>query len=143
MGSVIETARSAGRFKLLLAMVEKAKLLAELSSGGPFTLFAPDDKAMGELPKDVFGDILEDNETLTTILKYHIASGSLKSRDMGKLRSIKTIDGQTHEIEVVEDRLLIDHVLVVRPDIECSNGLIHEIESVLIPGLIRMHREAV
>jgi transforming growth factor-beta-induced protein len=133
---IVDTAVSAGSFKTLVAAVKAAGLVETLQGPGPFTVFAPTDEAFAALPKGTVESLLkpENKEKLVAILTYHVVSGRVLAADVVKLPSAETVQGQRVSIKVGDSGVFVDGAKVVKTDIEASNGIIHVIDSVLIPG---------
>ncbi|MBU6412117.1 MAG: fasciclin domain-containing protein [Planctomycetes bacterium] len=133
--SILETATSAGKFNTLAAAIEKAGLLNTLSGSGPFTVLAPSDDAFAKLGNSV-NDLLkpENLPRLRQILTYHVIPGRISSADLIKTRSADTVNGQRLNLTLNEGRLTIGDTKFSATDIQCSNGVIHIIDSVLIPA---------
>jgi uncharacterized surface protein with fasciclin (FAS1) repeats len=131
--NIIETARDAGQFNTLLAAIEAAGLTDALSGEGPFTVFAPTDEAFSAIPADQLAALLEDTETLTAILTYHVVSGAVQSADVVNLTSATTLQGSDVTIEANSYGVKIDGANVVAVDVEASNGVIHVIDAVITP----------
>ncbi|MBN2014144.1 MAG: fasciclin domain-containing protein [Candidatus Altiarchaeota archaeon] len=132
--NIVETARSAGSFKKLVEALQRADLtdLLSISKGVSFTVFAPNDKAFAKLPKETLEELLNDKEKLREVLSYHMMVGNLKSFDVAKFKSARTFHGQRVLIDASEG-IKVDDATIVEPDIKCSNGIIHVIDSVLMP----------
>ncbi|GIV05901.1 MAG: beta-Ig-H3/fasciclin [Fimbriimonadales bacterium] len=130
---IVDTAVSAGQFKTLVKLVQEAGLVDALRGKGPFTVFAPTDEAFAKLPKAQVEALLKDKEALRQVLLYHVVSGKVMSQDVVKLRSAKTLQGQTITIRVQGKTVRINDAKVVKADIECSNGVIHVIDKVILP----------
>jgi uncharacterized surface protein with fasciclin (FAS1) repeats len=130
---IVETAASAEQFKTLVTAIKAAELVDVLQGEGPFTVFAPTDKAFAKVPKDQLQALLKDKEKLQGVLTYHVVAGNVKAADVVKLKSAKTVQGKPVKIAVKEGKVTINDANVVKPDIECSNGVIHVIDSVLLP----------
>jgi len=132
---IVDTAVAAGSFKTLAAALEAAGLVGALKGAGPFTVFAPTDQAFSKLPPGTVEDLLkpENKEKLQSILKYHVVSGEVMSSEVVKLSSAKTLDGQSICIRVTDGRVMVNNATVTQTDIACSNGVIHVIDSVLLP----------
>lgn len=134
---IVDTAVKAGNFKTLVAAVKAAGLVDTLKGEGPFTIFAPTDKAFAKLPKGTVESLLkpENKDKLVAILTYHAVSGKVMAADAAKLANgarVKTINGQ--EITVRNKKgVRINNATVIKPDIECTNGVIHVIDTVLLP----------
>jgi len=134
MPDIVDTAVAAGAFKTLVAAVEAAGLAGTLKGNGPFTVFAPTDDAFVKLPQGVVADLLkpENQAKLQGVLTYHVISGRVLASDVVKLKSAATLQGQELTIDT-NDGVKIDGANVVQTDIACSNGVIHIIDSVVLP----------
>jgi len=132
---IVDTAMAAGSFKTLLAAVTSAELVETLKGDGPFTVFAPSDDAFGKIPAEKIAELLkpENKETLQRILTYHVVSGNVMAADVVKLTSAKTVNGKEVAIAVADGKVTVDGANVVATDIKCANGVIHVIDSVLMP----------
>jgi transforming growth factor-beta-induced protein len=132
---IVDTAVGAETFSTLVAAAKAADLVETLKGDGPFTVFAPTDKAFAKLPKGTIESLLkpENKAKLQNILKYHVVSGRVMASDVVKLDSAKTVLGQNVKIEVNSGAVKVNNANVVKTDIECSNGVIHVIDSVLLP----------
>ncbi len=130
---IVDTAVAAGQFKTLVTLVQEAGLVDALRGEGPFTVFAPTDEAFAKLPKAQVDALMKDKEALRQVLLYHVVSGKVMSKDVVKMRSAKTLQGQNINIRVQNNRVRINDARVVRADIECSNGVIHVIDKVILP----------
>jgi len=131
--NIVETAVNAGQFTTLVAAVKAAGLVETLSGEGPFTVFAPTDAAFSKLPEGTLEAVLADKEKLTAILTYHVVPGKVMAADVVGLTSAPTVLGQNLKVEVTEDGVMINNAKVVTTDIETSNGVIHVIDTVLLP----------
>jgi len=131
--NIVQTAIGAGQFKTLVAAVKAAGLVETLSGPGPFTVFAPTDEAFAKLPEGTVEALLKDKEKLTAILTYHVVSGKVMASDVVKLSSAKTVNGQEVTIMVKDGKVMVDNATVIKTDIKCSNGVIHVIDTVIIP----------
>jgi len=133
---IVDTAVAAGNFKTLAAALGAADLINALKGPGPFTVFAPTDAAFAKLPKGTIESLLkpESKEALKSILTYHVVSGSVKSGQVANLSNATTLNGQRVDIKVTDDGVGVDGAKVVAVDIECSNGVIHVIDSVILPA---------
>jgi len=133
MKNIVETAMEAGSFKTLLAAAEAADLVHTLTSTGPYTIFAPTDDAFAKLPEGTVESLLKDKVQLVKILSYHLVPGKVMAKDVVNLRSAKTVEG--HDITIdASDGVKVDAANVVQTDIETSNGVIHVIDSVIMPN---------
>jgi len=132
MKNLVETAVEAGNFKTLVRAVQEAGLVDTLSSEGPFTVFAPTDEAFSKLPDGTIENLLNDKEKLTEILTYHVVPNKVMSNQVINIKNAKTVNGKDININT-ENGVKIDNATVIKPDIECSNGVIHIIDEVLLP----------
>ena len=132
--TIVDIAVGAGNFNTLVAAVQAAGLVETLSGEGPFTVFAPTDEAFAKLPEGTIEALLNDKEKLTSILTYHVVAGKVMAADVVNLTSAKTVNGQEVEIKVWDGKVMIDGATVVTTDIEASNGVIHVIDSVILPN---------
>jgi len=132
---IVETAVEAGSFKTLAAALGKADLVKTLKGKGPFTVFAPTDEAFEKLPEGTVEDLLkpENKEKLVKILTYHVVSGKVLAADVVKLKKAKTVQGSPVRIWVKDGKVKVNAANVVKTDIECTNGVIHVIDAVLLP----------
>jgi uncharacterized surface protein with fasciclin (FAS1) repeats len=130
---IVDTAVAAGSFKTLAAALEAAGLIETLKGKGPFTVFAPTDEAFAKLPAGTVEALLKDKEKLTSILLYHVVAGNVMARDVVKLKSAKTVQGSSVKINVKGGKVMVDNANVIKTDIATSNGVIHVIDSVIIP----------
>lgn len=130
---IVSTAVSAGKFKTLAAALEAAGLVDVLKGEGPFTVFAPTDEAFAKLPAGTVEALLKDKKALTAILTYHVVPGRVMAADVVKLDSAKTVQGKNVSIAVKGKNVMINDSTVVTADIATSNGVIHVIDTVLLP----------
>jgi len=130
--NIVETAVEAGSFTTLVAAVQAAGLVDVLSGPGPFTVFAPTDEAFAKLPAGTIEALLADKEKLTAILTYHVVPGAVKAADVLGLTTAQTVQGKSLSIDT-SDGVKVDNANVVATDIMASNGVIHVIDTVLIP----------
>ncbi len=132
---IVDTAVGAGSFKTLVAAVKAAGLVDTLKGDGPFTVFAPTDAAFGKLSKCTLDSLLkpENKHKLAAILTYHVVPGKVKAKKAAKLDSAKTVNGAEITIKPSGKSLMINNAKVVKADIKTSNGIIHVIDTVLIP----------
>jgi len=132
---IVDTAVSAGTFKTLAAALEAAGLVETLKGSGPFTVFAPTDDAFAKLPAGTVDELLkpENKDKLVAILTYHVVPGSVDSGEVAKMTSAKTVQGQAVKIAAKEGTVMVDNATVVKADIMASNGVIHVIDSVILP----------
>ena len=133
---IVDTAVNAGSFETLVAAVQAAGLVETLKGEGPFTVFAPTDEAFAALPEGTVENLLlpENKDQLVSILTYHVVSGKVMSSDIaGKSMNVATVEGTEAMVDAT-DGVKIDGANVVTADIEASNGVIHVIDAVIIPG---------
>jgi uncharacterized surface protein with fasciclin (FAS1) repeats len=130
---IVETAVAAGQFKTLVKAVQAAGLVETLQGEGPFTVFAPTDEAFAAIPEAKLKALLADKKALTAVLTYHVTPGKVMARDVVKLDSAKTVQGQAVKIKAQGGKVRVNNANVVKADIECSNGVIHVIDAVLLP----------
>ncbi|MDB4793039.1 fasciclin domain-containing protein [bacterium] len=132
---IVDTAVSAGSFKTLVAAVKAAGLVETLKGDGPFTVFAPTDDAFAKLPEDVLADLLkpENKDKLISILTYHVVPGAVYAKDALKAKSASTVQGGKLKIKKTENGAMVNKAKIVKTDIKASNGVIHVIDTVLIP----------
>jgi transforming growth factor-beta-induced protein len=131
---IVETA-AAGNFNTLVAAVKAAGLVDTLKGPGPFTVFAPTDEAFAKLPPGTLESLLkpENKAKLQSILTYHVVAGNVLAKDVVKLHSAKTMEGQNIAIKTMNGRVMVDNASVTKTDVVTSNGVIHVIDSVLLP----------
>lgn len=134
-GDIVDIVVGAGSFKTLVAAVKAAGLVDTLKSEGPFTVFAPTDEAFAKLPKGTVETLLkpENKKKLVAILTYHVVPGKVKAADVVKISSAKTAQGSEIDVKVVDGTVMIDNAKVLKTDIGASNGVIHVIDSVIMP----------
>lgn len=132
---IVDTAVAAGSFKTLAKALQAADLVDTLKGAGPFTVFAPTDEAFAKLPAETLNDLLKpENKTkLRRILTYHVVPGRVSSSEVVKLRSTKAVSGDTIGIKAGGATVTVDGARVVSTDIQASNGLIHVIDTVMLP----------
>jgi uncharacterized surface protein with fasciclin (FAS1) repeats len=129
---IVDTAVGAGSFKTLAAALKAAGLVETLKGKGPFTVFAPTDEAFAKLPDGTVEALLKDKDKLTAILTYHVVPGKVMAADVAKIKSAKTVQGQAVAIDAGKG-VKVNDANVVKADIDCTNGVIHVIDTVLIP----------
>lgn len=129
---IVETAAAAGSFNTLVTAIKAAGLVDALKGEGPFTVFAPTDEAFAKLPDGTIDALLKDKEKLTAILTYHVVSGKVLAKDVVKLSEAKTLQGSKVWIDA-SNGVKVNDASVVKTDIMTSNGVIHVIDTVLLP----------
>lgn len=130
---IVASAIQAGQFDTLLTALKEAGLLETLQGTGPFTLFAPTDEAFAKLPPGTLTAILQDRKKLQAILTYHVVAGNLQATDVLGGASLKTLQGQGLRASKDQGKVSINNALVLKTDLECSNGVIHVVDTVLLP----------
>jgi uncharacterized surface protein with fasciclin (FAS1) repeats len=132
---IVDTAVAAGSFKTLAAALQAAGLVETLKGKGPFTVFAPTDAAFAKLPKGTLDDLLkpENKAKLTAILTYHVVPGQVTGAEAAKLPSAKTVNGASLTINAMGGKVMVDDATVTSADIACTNGVIHVIDTVVLP----------
>ena len=130
---IVDTAVAAGSFNTLVAAVKAAGLVDTLKSTGPFTVFAPTDEAFAKLPAGTVESLLQDKEKLSGILTYHVVAGKLMAADVVSQTSLKTVQGQSLKISTMGGAK-VNNANIVKTDIQTSNGVIHVIDTVLLPN---------
>ena len=130
---IVDTAIAAGDFSTLVAAVKAAGLVDVLKGEGPFTVFAPTDAAFAKLPAGTLDALLKDKAALASILTYHVVPGRVLAADVVKIDSAKTVQGQSIAVESSKRGVKVDGANVVATDVIASNGVIHVIDSVILP----------
>jgi uncharacterized surface protein with fasciclin (FAS1) repeats len=132
---IVDTAVSAGKFKTLAAALKAAGLVETLKGEGPFTVFAPTDDAFAKLPPGTVEELLkpENKEKLTAVLTYHVVPAKATSSDVAGMTSAKAVNGKELKLKARDGKVMVDNATVTTADIEASNGVIHVIDTVLIP----------
>ncbi|MBI4784867.1 MAG: fasciclin domain-containing protein [Oscillatoriophycideae cyanobacterium NC_groundwater_1537_Pr4_S-0.65um_50_18] len=133
MTDIVDTAVNAGSFNTLVAAVKAAGLVETLKGKGPFTVFAPTDDAFAKLPAGTVDALLKDIPKLKKILTYHVVSGKVLAADVTKLKSATTVEGSNVKIDA-SNGVKINDSTVTTPDVAADNGVIHIIDTVLMPA---------
>ncbi|KQO26510.1 hypothetical protein ASF11_02100 [Acidovorax sp. Leaf76] len=128
---IVDTAVKAGNFKTLVAAVQAAGLVDTLKGPGPFTVFAPTDEAFAKIPKATLDSLLADKAALTKVLTYHVVPGKVMAKDV-KAGKVKTVQGQELTVSTSMG-VMVDQSKVIATDVPASNGVIHAIDTVLMP----------
>jgi uncharacterized surface protein with fasciclin (FAS1) repeats len=132
--NLVDTAASAGQFTTLVAAIEAAGLTDELSTGGPYTLFAPTDEAFAAIPTETMDALLAaPEEELTQILTYHVVDGEYFAADLATIGSLDTLEGSALTISIEGDTVMVDGAQIIETDIPATNGIIQVVDAVLIP----------
>jgi uncharacterized surface protein with fasciclin (FAS1) repeats len=129
---IVDTAVSAGQFKTLVKAVQEAGLVDTLKGEGPFTVFAPTDEAFAKLPAGTLDALLQDKEKLATVLTYHVVPGKVTAAQV-RPGMVKTVQGQSLTVKANRGGVMVDNAKVVKTDIIASNGVIHVIDTVVLP----------
>jgi uncharacterized surface protein with fasciclin (FAS1) repeats len=132
---IVATAVTNGNFKTLTAALKAAGLVETLRGDGPFTVFAPTDAAFAKLPEGTVATLLkpENKEKLIAVLTYHVVPGKVMAKTAVTLDAAETVQGSSLTLAVKGDKLMVDNATVVMADVEASNGVIHVIDSVVLP----------
>lgn len=134
--NLVEVAAAAGGFETLLTAVRAAGLESVLTGEGPYTVFAPTDAAFAALPAGTLEGLLANPEKLAEVLKYHVVPGRIEAADViaAGVAQPETAQGQKLEVRVVDGKVRVDGATVVKADVQASNGVIHVIDAVVLPG---------
>ncbi len=132
---IVAVAAGNGSFNTLVAAVKAAGLVETLQGPGPFTVFAPTDEAFAKLPKGTVEDLLkpENKAKLVSILTYHVLAGKVMAADVKTMKA-KTVNGQSLDVKVTDGAVTVDNAKVVKTDVAASNGVIHVIDTVVLPN---------
>lgn len=132
---IVDTALSSGKFSTLAAALGAAGLIETLKGKGPFTVFAPTDEAFAKIPPETLSELLrpENRKKLTAILTYHVIAGKVLAKDVVNLKTARTVQGQELTIDA-SDGVRINDATLITADVEATNGVIHVIDSVLLPS---------
>ena len=130
---IVDTAVAAGQFNTLTAALQAAGLVDTLKGPGPFTVFAPTDEAFAKIPKADLDALLKDKAKLTSVLTYHVVPGKVMARDV-KPGSLKSVEGSPIRVDASGSKVTVDNAAVTKTDIVADNGVIHVIDSVILPG---------
>lgn len=131
---IVDTAKSAGTFNTLVTAVEAAGLVDTLKGAGPFTVFAPTDAAFAKIPKAKLDALLKDKAALAKVLTYHVVAGKVMAADV-KPGMVKTVEGASLTVKAKGGKVMVDKAHVTKTDIEADNGVIHVIDTVLMPKM--------
>ena len=132
-GDIVATAQSAGNFNTLLAAAQAAGLVETLQAAGPYTVFAPTDEAFAKLPDGTIENLLANPDQLRQVLLYHVVPGRVMAADVVNLSSATTAQGSDISIRLADGSVMINNATVTATDIETSNGVIHVIDTVILP----------
>jgi uncharacterized surface protein with fasciclin (FAS1) repeats len=137
MPNIIETAVAAGTFKTLAAAITAANLGDTLNGAGPFTVFAPSDEAFAKVPKKDLEALLADKAKLTKVLTFHVVAGKVMAADVAKMKDgskVKTVEGSELTLDLKNNAVHLNGSKVTKTDIDTSNGVIHVIDTVMMPS---------
>lgn len=129
---IVDTAKSAGTFNTLVTAVQAAGLTDTLKGPGPFTVFAPTDAAFAKIPKVKLDALLNDKAALAKVLTYHVVPGKVMAADV-KTGDVKTVEGSAFAVKVAGGKVMVDKATVTKTDIAADNGVIHVIDTVIMP----------
>lgn len=129
---IVDTAKSAGNFNTLVTAVQAAGLTDTLKGPGPFTVFAPTDAAFAKIPKAKLDALLKDKAALSKVLTYHVVPGKVMAADV-KPGDVKTVEGSAFAVKVAGGKVMVDKATVTKTDIAADNGVIHVIDTVIMP----------
>jgi len=132
---IVDTAVSAGSFNTLVAAVKAAGLVDTLKGSGPFTVFAPTDDAFAKLPPGTVDGLLKDPDKLKKILTYHVVPGKVMAADVMKMKTAPTVEGSPVKIMAKGGKVMINTATVIKADIVCDNGVIHVVDTVIMPKM--------
>ena len=130
---IVQTAVAAGSFTTLARLLETAGLVQTLKGSGPFTVFAPTDAAFAKLPKATVDALVADTARLKQVLTYHVVPGRVTASQVSRLTSAKTVNGQSVRIRAMNGKVMVDDATVAKADVMATNGVIHVIDSVILP----------
>jgi uncharacterized surface protein with fasciclin (FAS1) repeats len=130
---IVDTAVSAGQFNTLATALKAAGLVDTLKGPGPFTVFAPTDAAFAKIPKADLDALLANKAKLTAVLTYHVVAGKVMAKDV-KAGTVKTVEGRSFMVKLDAGKVMVDKAMVTKTDIVADNGVIHVIDTVIIPN---------
>ena len=130
---IVDTAVSAGQFNTLATALKAAGLVDTLKGPGPFTVFAPTDAAFAKIPKADLDALLANKAKLTALLTYHVVAGKVMAKDV-KAGTVKTVEGRSFMVKLYDGKVMVDKAMVTKTDIAADNGVIHVIDTVIIPN---------
>jgi uncharacterized surface protein with fasciclin (FAS1) repeats len=134
LANIVDTAANAGSFSTLVTAIKAANLVDTLKGAGPFTVFAPTDEAFAKLPAGTVDALLKDIPKLKQILTYHVVSGKVMASDVVKLKSATTVEGSDVKIDATNGSVKVNDATVATADVAADNGVIHIIDTVLLPA---------
>jgi uncharacterized surface protein with fasciclin (FAS1) repeats len=131
--NIVDTAVAAGNFKTLVTALQTAGLVNTLIGKGPFTVFAPTDAAFAKIPNATLKTLLANKTQLTAVLTYHVVPGKVMSTDLKNGMMVKTVQGENLSIKLANGGVMVNNANVTKANIVCENGVIHAIDTVLMP----------
>jgi uncharacterized surface protein with fasciclin (FAS1) repeats len=131
--NIVDTAVAAGNFKTLVTALQTAGLVNTLNGTGPFTVFAPTDAAFAKIPNATLKTLLANKTQLTAVLTYHVVPGKVMSTDLKNGMMVKTVQGENLSIKLANGGVMVNNANVTKANIDCTNGVIHAIDTVLMP----------
>ena len=131
--NIVRTAAGAGKFDTLVSLVKEAGLARTLRGDGPFTVFAPTDRAFSKVPKSTLDDLAKDKEKLRAVLLRHVLGRKIRSEKLVMRSSVETLSGDSLQVHVRDGKVRVGGARVVMPDVAATNGVVHAINEVLIP----------
>jgi uncharacterized surface protein with fasciclin (FAS1) repeats len=134
LANIVDTAANAGSFSTLVTAIQAANLVDTLKGAGPFTVFAPTDEAFAKLPAGTVDALLKDIPKLKKILTYHVVSGKVMASDVVKLKTATTVEGSDVKIDASNGSVKVNDATVATADVAADNGVIHVIDTVLLPA---------
>ncbi|MEB3219323.1 MAG: fasciclin domain-containing protein [Nostocales cyanobacterium 94392] len=136
MANLVETATNAEKFETLIKALQAAGLKDFLTTSDPHTVFAPTDEAFAKLPEGTIESLLQDIPKLKKILTYHVAFGDIRSDDLAQIDEVPTVEGSILAVESQSGKVKLNDANVIEKDILADNGVIHVIDSVLMPAIV-------
>ena len=130
---IVDTAVAAGSFKTLAKLLTDADLVTVMKGPGPYTVFAPTDEAFAKVPKDVLDGLAKDKAKLQEVLKYHVLTSKWTTDDIKLVKQTGTVQGKPVTFGSAQGALTVNGAKIVKPNVDCANGMIHVIDSVLLP----------
>jgi uncharacterized surface protein with fasciclin (FAS1) repeats len=130
---IVDTAVAAGSFKTLAKLLTDAELIDVMKRPGPYTVFAPTDEAFAKVPKDVLDSLAKDKAKLQEVLKYHVLTSKWTTDDIKLVKQTGTVQGKPVQFGTSGTAMTVNGAKIVKPNVDCSNGMIHVIDAVLLP----------
>ncbi|HOB18699.1 MAG TPA: fasciclin domain-containing protein [Candidatus Methanoculleus thermohydrogenotrophicum] len=136
MKSILETAREDSRLTTSVRMTEVGRMAEFFQKDGPYTVFIPTDEAYTRVPKEKLRAIIDNRERLAGMIMYHVVQGKLTTLELAQMEAIKTLQGDHLDIARSPEGMRLNDAIIIQPDIECTNGMYHVIDRVLIPRAV-------